>query len=334
ALDRRRQRRVQPAAEDDGEERDRHRDRDDPRGPQARRERRPGHVVVREHDDVREIRAGEEERRGVGHEHRAVEKRLLAQAAVPRRVQEHGREEDDRRVEVQDGGDDRRDEQERGEERSPAAGRAGRERPELAEQPLPRRRCADEQEAGDERERRPRLREGVVRVAPGHPAYCYPKKACATAYHSGGTVFSCAVASASGTAAMSSPRNAAICPKLPANASSAAFRPNRVASTRSRDVGLPPRCTCPSTVTRVSKPVRPSISRPSTSPTPRLPRIMWPNWSSSPLSCTPGSSHPSEMTTMEKFFPRAWRLRIDSATSSKSTGCSGMRITSAPPAMP
>src|SRR5256885_3588885 len=49
---------------------------------------------------------------------------------------------------------------------------------------------------------------------------------------------------------------------------------------------------------------------------------------------TPGSSHPSEMTTMEKFFPRAWRLRIDSATSSKSTCCSGMRITSAPPAIP
>ena len=42
-------------------------------------------------------------------------------------------------------------------------------------------------------------------------------------------------------------------------------------------VGVPPRCTCPSTVTRVSKPVRCSISRPSTSPTPRCARITCPN---------------------------------------------------------
>ena len=37
---------------------------------------------------------------------------------------------------------------------------------------------------------------------------------------------------------------------------------------------------------------------------------------------------------MEKFLPRACRLRIVSATSSKSSGISGTRITSAPPAMP
>ncbi|HZC31512.1 MAG TPA: hypothetical protein VE261_08335 [Gaiellaceae bacterium] len=37
-----------------------------------------------------------------------------------------------------------------------------------------------------------------------------PKKACATAYHSGGTSFSSAVASASETATISSPRSAAI----------------------------------------------------------------------------------------------------------------------------
>ena len=39
------------------------------------------------------------------------------------------------------------------------------------------------------------------------------------------------------------------------------MRPKRVASTRSRGVGVPPRWTWPRTVTRVSKPVRSSISR-------------------------------------------------------------------------
>ena len=39
-----------------------------------------------------------------------------------------------------------------------------------------------------------------------------PKKVFATSYHSGGTVFSSAVASASGTAITASPRSAAICP--------------------------------------------------------------------------------------------------------------------------
>ena len=70
------------------------------------------------------------------------------------------------------------------------------------------------------------------------------------------------------------------------------------------------------------------------SPTPRFDSVTCPNWSVSPSSAKPGSSQPSLTTTMEKFLPRAWRLRIVSATSSKSTGISGMRITSAPPAMP
>src|SRR5436190_58792 len=44
--------------------------------------------------------------------------------------------------------------------------------------------------------------------------------------------------------------------------SSTAFRPKRVASTRSYAVGVPPRWTCPSTVTRVSMPVLCSIWMP------------------------------------------------------------------------
>src|SRR4051794_36517822 len=118
----------------------------------------------------------------------------------------------------------------------------------------------------------------------------YPKNALATSYHSGGTVFNSAVASLSGTSTTRSPCSDAICPNLSWCARSAAFSPKRVASTRSRGVGEPPRWTCPSTVTRVSKPVRPSISRASASPTPRCDSRTWPNSSCSPASASSSSS--------------------------------------------
>ena len=54
-----------------------------------------------------------------------------------------------------------------------------------------------------------------------------------------------------------------------------AATPNRVASTRSNAVGVPPRWTWPRIVTRVSKPVRCSISSASMLPIP--PRRAWPN---------------------------------------------------------
>src|SRR3954453_7701572 len=43
---------------------------------------------------------------------------------------------------------------------------------------------------------------------------------------------------------------------------------------------------------------------------------------------------PSATTTIEKKLPRRWRARIASQTDSRSTGRSGTRITSAPPAIP
>src|SRR3954447_7348698 len=71
------------------------------------------------------------------------------------------------------------------------------------------------------------------------------------------------------------------------------------------------------------------------SPTP--PRRSWPNSS----VCVPTdsvaffSTAPSATTTIEKNRPpRLWRWRIVVQTSSRSTARSGMRITSAPPAMP
>ena len=52
-------------------------------------------------------------------------------------------------------------------------------------------------------------------------------------------------------------------PSRPSAAASAAAMPKRVASTRSNAVGVPPRWTWPRIVTRVSNPVRPSISEAS-----------------------------------------------------------------------
>ena len=56
-----------------------------------------------------------------------------------------------------------------------------------------------------------------------------------------------------------------------------AATPNRVDSTRSNAVGVPPRWTWPSSTTRVSNPVRRPISSATMSPMP--PRRTWPNWS-------------------------------------------------------
>ena len=53
----------------------------------------------------------------------------------------------------------------------------------------------------------------------------HPKKARATSYHSGGTVFSSAVASASDTSTIVSPCSAAMRPKRPSWTRSAAFSP-------------------------------------------------------------------------------------------------------------
>src|SRR5215469_17481232 len=68
-----------------------------------------------------------------------------------------------------------------------------------------------------------------------------PKKTSASAYRSGGTSLSVAVASASGTLTISVPRSATMLPNAPSATALAAWTPNRVARTRSNAVGVPPR---------------------------------------------------------------------------------------------
>ena len=114
-------------------------------------------MLVVEHDQVGQIRSRQEERRGVGHEHGPVEVRQLVAAASPGEVEQDRRQEEDRRVEVQDRCDDG-DEAERE--------REGRARPRAktceagaggGEQPVTFRDHTDEQQTGDEGERRPDL---------------------------------------------------------------------------------------------------------------------------------------------------------------------------------
>jgi hypothetical protein len=129
----------------DRDERDREHDRDGPRRREPRSERPSGHMLVREHDQVREVRPGEEERRGVRHEHRAVEERPLAEEPPPRRVEEDGRHEDHRGVEVQHDRDGRVEQQQPAEQNDRPARRAGNPRARRLEDAVGRRRGADEQ---------------------------------------------------------------------------------------------------------------------------------------------------------------------------------------------
>ena len=69
-------------------------------------------------------------------------------------------------------------------------------------------------------------------------------------------------------AMMSGGANATIVPNSPRRMSSTALPPNRVASTRSKLVGAPPRCRWPSTTDRVSLPVSPCSASQTCAPMP------------------------------------------------------------------
>ena len=134
---------------------------------------------------------------------------------------------------------------------------------------------------------------------------------------------------------MSVPRSAVIVPHLPASAASIACRPKRVASTRSKAVGVPPRWTWPSTVARVSLPVRRSISPSSQWAIP--PRRTWPKASVRLVlgrpACRPSAGRPRRRRRSASTGSRSGGRRSRRPGRGR-TGCSGIRITLAPPASP
>jgi hypothetical protein len=97
-----------------------------------------------EHEQVGEVRAREQQRGGVGHEDRAVEERAFVEIAMARGVHEHRSQEDDGRVEVEQGrhGCDEREQHE--EQAAAAESRKRQPRSGRFEQPVRGGRGADE----------------------------------------------------------------------------------------------------------------------------------------------------------------------------------------------
>ena len=145
-----------------------------------------------------------------------------------------------------------------------------------------------------------------------------------------------------GTRTISPPWSATIIPNAPSCTASTAATPKRVARTRSKADGVPPRWMWPRMVTRASKPVRRSISSASQAPIP--PRRAWPNWSTRCPRAWPrradsasgpsAGTAPSATTTIDENWPPRCRRCSRSHTASTSKGTSGTRISAAPPAIP
>jgi len=111
--------------------------------------------VLREHEQVRQVRARQQQGGRIRDQHRPVQKRPLVELAAPGDVDEHRREEDDRGIEVQHRGHrghepERPDQEPTGPQRRPR--QPGSDR---LEQALQGGSLSDEQQARDEYEGRP-----------------------------------------------------------------------------------------------------------------------------------------------------------------------------------
>jgi hypothetical protein len=108
-----------------------------------------------QHEQVRQVRPGQQQRGGVGHEDRAVEERPLVEPPPPRREHEDRRQEDDRRVEVEQRRYDRDEAEQRDEEPARPERRAGEPSADRLEEPVAGRDGADQEQPGHEHERWP-----------------------------------------------------------------------------------------------------------------------------------------------------------------------------------
>ena len=145
----------------DREQRCRQRAGGDPRRQRRGRERRTGDPPPVQHHQIGQVRAGQQQRCGVGHEHRAVQERPLVDAAAAGGGDQHRGHEHDRGVEVEHRGHDGDQPEQRTEQRErvqTGLRDAGADR---LEQPVPGGGLADQQQTGHEREGRPDLVHGV-----------------------------------------------------------------------------------------------------------------------------------------------------------------------------
>jgi hypothetical protein len=110
-----------------------------------------------EHQEVGQVRAGQEERGRVGHEDAAVEERLDPDPAPAGGEDQHRGEEDDGGVEVEDRGHHRVEQKRRAEQRQTAARQRLQPRPAPGEEPVAVGEQADQEQPRDQDEWRPGL---------------------------------------------------------------------------------------------------------------------------------------------------------------------------------
>ena len=144
-------------AEDKRQEGDRERDHDEPGQHHPSGDVGSGERLMGEDDQIRQVRAGEEERRAVRDEERAIEERALVALTPARRVEDDRRHEDGSGVEIEHRCDDRLEPEHAGEERDGAARQTLEARTDSSEQTVSLDDGADQQQTRDEHERRPRL---------------------------------------------------------------------------------------------------------------------------------------------------------------------------------
>ena len=185
-------------------------------------------------------------------------------------------------------------------------------------------------------ERAPHNRADATGAHDGRRRPAHPKKTAAVSKSRPSTVFSCATPSSIGTRTTSVPCSATIVAEVAlvhrvdrldaepgrdhAVVRGRACR--RAARGRARSCALRSRCAARSR-RRAAVPIPPSRT--------------WPKSSTSPVCSSIVPSFgvaPSATTTIEKFAPRWWRCVRRSQISSMSNGSSGIRMMSAPPAMP
>ncbi len=127
----------------------------EPRGEHLKTERGAVDRLPPQHEQVRQVRPGQQERGGVGHEDGAVEERPLVEPTPPRGEDEDRCQEDDRRIEVEHGRDDRDESEQRDEEPPGREWRAREPCADRLEEPVAGRDGADQEQPRDEHKRWP-----------------------------------------------------------------------------------------------------------------------------------------------------------------------------------
>ncbi len=132
-------------------------DHDEPGKHHCSRKVGAGERFVRQHDEIGQVRAGQEQRGTVRHEERPIQERALVTVAPSCCVKDDGRQEDHSRVEVEHRGHDCLEPKQCGQERKGPSGKSLDARTQSGEQTVGLDHGADHEQAGHQYKRRPGL---------------------------------------------------------------------------------------------------------------------------------------------------------------------------------